>query len=213
VKRLRPVVAVQVDLYGGSAAAVTLEPSARRWPQSEALDRLSLPVCFAALTLRQTSRSLTPRVRHLIMQFAATMTEAPPPDDLGQSWAEAVAGRRLVPRARPGEPSVVGRLLEARDGLVAGVKGPSPSALAMASSTAALAGFALRETTTDVQLSAALALEGVLLWFGQAESRTASLQRATCAAFTYALRRLEDADRPTPDVLLRVLSGYRDVRT
>jgi len=213
VKRKRPVVAIQVDLYGGSAAAVSLEPTAQRWPESESLDRLRLPVCFAALTLRQTARSLTPRVRQLIMQFAATMAEPPPPQEFGQSWAERVAGRRLVPRTRPGEPSVVGRLIEAREGPVAAVKGPAPSALAMASSTAALAGVALSEVSTEVHLSAALALEGVLLWFGAPEARTASLQKATCAGFTYALRRLEDADRPTPEVLRLVLSSYPDVRT
>ncbi len=210
MKRQRPVVAIQVDLYGGSAAAVSLEPRAHRWPDSESLDRLLLPVCFAALTLRQTSRSLTPRVRHLIMQFAATMTE-PPPRESGQSWAERVAGRRLVPRTRPGEPSIVGRLIEAREGVAAAVKEPAPSALAMASSTAALAGVALSEVSTDVHLSAALALEGVLLWFGAPEARTASLQKATYAGFTYALRRLEDADRPTPDVLRLVVSSYPGV--
>lgn len=211
MKRRRPVVLAEIDLYGGSAVAVRLEPCAGRWPDSETLDRLSLPVCFVAATLRSASRTLVPRVRHQMMRLATALVEPPPAADAGESWAERVAGRRFVARTGPGQPRVTARLLEARDGLVAQVKG-SPTALALTSATAALAAAALVTTGVDVHLSAALAIEGVLVWFGEREARRSSPQRATLEGYRYALRRFEDAERPAPQALRLAIAGHREVR-
>jgi hypothetical protein len=211
VKRRRPVVVARIDLYGGSSVAVRLEPCPGRWPDSETLDRLSFPVCFVAATLRSTSRTLVPRVRHQMMRLATGLVEPPPAADAGESWAERVAGRRFVARTDPGQPGVTARLLEARDGLVAQIKG-APTVLALTSATAALAAAALVKTGVDVHLSAALAIEGVLMWFSQPEARRSSAQRATVEGFRYALRRFEDADRPAPPALRLAIAGHREMR-
>lgn len=197
------MVRVQVDLYGGSAMAVAIEPVRHRWPEREELDRLSLPICLAALTLRTTATSLKPRVRRLLMRTAAAIVEPAPPSATEGWWTEAVAGRRMTPEASPGQPRIDARLLEGRDGMLAQVRGGAPTSLALASCTAAVAGVALDETPADLQLAAALALEGVLVWFGLRESHRATLQTAANEAFAYALDRLVDADRIPPDALRR----------
>ncbi|MGE4030099.1 MAG: hypothetical protein AB7I08_07725 [Thermoleophilia bacterium] len=192
----------QVDLYGGSGMAVDIEPVRHRWPEREELDRLSLPVCLAALTLRSTATSLVPRVRHLLMRTAAAIVGPTPPPEEG-SWTEAVAGRRMVPEASPGQPRIVARLLEGRGGMRVKVRGEPPTSLALASCTAAVAGVALDETAADLQLAAALALEGVLVWFRRRESHGATLQQAASHGFAYAHDRMVDADRVPPEALRR----------
>lgn len=202
-------VTAQVDLYGGTAAAVSIVASKRRWPENETVDRLNLSVHLAALTLLSTKRGLMPRVRHQIMGIAAALVEAPPPRGSGESWAEAVASRRLVQRRDPGQPRIVVKLLGTRDGPVARVVGPAPTSLALAAATAAIAGAALSETTVDVHLSAALAMEGMLLWHRTDRAAAGASQNGVSESLAYAIMRLAEAHEPTPKALLEAESAHR----
>jgi hypothetical protein len=209
MRRQRPAIGLRVDLYGGSAVAVDIQPVGDRWPEHEQPDRLSLPVCLAALTLKSTDRSLRPRIRHLLMGTAAALVELDPLEPSSTSWAERVAGRRIIAETTAGQPRIVARLMEGRDGIAIQVRGPAPTSLALASCTAAVAGVALSATAADLHLAAALALEGVLVFFGRRESTRASLQTAACQGFGYALDRLFDAGRPAPGVLVQAAAAGR----
>ena len=70
---------------------------------------------------------------------------------------------------------------------------------------------ALRDTNRDVQLAAALAMEGLLLWCGTRESAALGPERALDEAYAYALRRFREMDRSAPDVLRSaVVSSHGD---
>ncbi len=210
LRRPRSRLTAEVDLYGGTAAAARIVPGTARWPEHETVDRLIVSVSFAALTLLSTTRDLMPRIRHRIMGIAAALVEEPPDQDWGESWSECVASRRLVHPTNPGQPRIVARLVETRTGPLPTVVGTPPTSLALAAAAATLAGVALRETTTDVHLSAALSLEGVLIWCRRPEAHSGSLQRAGLEGHAYAVARLEETGRPVPEALALAAAAYRN---
>ena len=199
-------VAVTVDLYGGSGAAVGLAPARDRWPGHETRDRLDLAVGFAAVTVLRAERSLTPRIRHSVMSLATAVLDDLPAPGAG-SWSEHVAGRRLVGGEGLGGPRITARLIAARPASRVEVDG-SPTALALSAATAAVAAVALRETGRDVQLAAALALEGVLLWCSGRAARRHGPGRAVDEGYRYAIRRLADARLSAPEALQRAVASH-----
>jgi hypothetical protein len=203
----RAAVIVTVDLYGGSAAAVALRPALRRWPAQETRDRLDVAIAFMAATLLRTEQALAPRIRHQAMILASSLVEAPAPSVAGaDAWAEQVAGRRLVGPRSPGEPRIQARLIPARRGSWVEVLGPRPTTLALSASAAAVAAVALRDADRDVRLAAALAMEGLLQWCGDATKRRLGAERALCEAYGYAARRLAGTRVPPPEALRSAVS-------
>lgn len=208
----RPVrrLSAQIDLLGGMRASISTAPARGRWPAAETLDRLTLPLALGALSLLCPDRSLSPRVRHRLMSMAVALVEDPPELDSGESWTERVAGCRLVGSGREGQPRIRVRLVDTRSGARALIDAPRPAPLTLASATAVSAAAALAMTTRDVHLVAALAIEGMLLWCREPRSARDAPQQAVARGLAYAHRRLEEARRPTPEVLVRALSDVRD---
>lgn len=198
--RRLPLVNVTVDLYGGSAATVRFRPTERRWPDHETQDRLDLAVGFAARSLLEAEPPLIPRIRHRAMGIASSLVDDLPEPGHG-SWTENVAGRLLVTSDRPGAPRIEARLVATRSGSRVEVLDAPPTSLALSAASAAVAAAALRDTSPDVHLAAALAMEGLLLWCGMRESARSGPERALGECYAYALRRFADADRPVPDAL------------
>jgi hypothetical protein len=124
------------------------------------------------------------------------------------SWSECVAGRQLVGSNRPGGPRITARLVAvgARSRVV--IDGSAPTALALSAATASVAAVALRETGRDVQLAAALALEGVLLWCAGRAARRHGPDRAVDEGYRYAVRRLADARLAAPEALQRAVAPH-----
>ncbi|MGE3140504.1 MAG: hypothetical protein AB7I08_02285 [Thermoleophilia bacterium] len=207
LQRRRRVAAAEIDLYGGTAAAVRLTSRGSRWPPWEASDRLAMPVALAALTLNATNRGLTPRVRHRLMALGAALVEDPVPGDPGAGWADAVAMRDMVPPRGPGQPRINVQLVSTREGPFAVLDGPTPSALTMASACATLAAAALDGMHRDVRLAAALSIEGLLVCQGPPRRTADSAPVAAGAGLRYAAERLEDAGRSVPHALLSATRG------
>ena len=201
IVRRRTATLLTVDLFGGSAAAVTLRPAPGRWPMQETRDRLDAAVGFAATAVLETEQSLTRRVRHGAMTVAAALVEAPVPFE-ADDWAERVAGRSLVRPGPVGNPQIEARLVRTRRGARIDLLGARPTTLALAAGAASVAAVALRDATRDVRLAAALAMEGLLLWCGDPGNRRHGAERALGEAYTYAVRRLAGTSIPAPDALL-----------
>lgn len=203
----RGVVAVTVDLYGGTAAAVELTPRRDRWPGHETRDRLDVSMGFAAVTLLRAERSLAPRIRHRTMTLATAILDDLPTPGSG-SWSERVAERRLIGSNRPGGPRVTARLVATGAGPRVVIDGSAPTALALSAATSAVAAVALRETGRDVQLAAALALEGLLLWCAGSAARRHGPRRAVDEGYRYAVRRLADVRVAAPEALQRAITSH-----
>lgn len=199
----------QIDLLGGTRASVSTEPARNRWPAAETLDRLTLPLALGALCLLRPDEGLGPRVRHRLMSVAVALVEDPPELDSGESWTERVAGCRLVGSGEEGQPRIRLRLVDARSGARVLIDSPRPAPLALASATAVSAAASLAMTTRDVHLVAALAIEGMLVWCREPRSARDAPQQAVARGLAHARRRLEEARRPAPDVLVRALSDVR----
>lgn len=203
--RRRLIAGAEIDLYGGTAAAVRVTPRRSRWPRWEASDRLALPVALAALTLGGTSPDLSPRVRHLLMALGAALVDEPEPGNLA-AWTSAVAMRDMVRPRGPGQPRISVRFVSTRDGPLAVLEGPAPSALTMASASAALAAATLDGIHPDIRLAVALSIEGVLI--RHKPGRTArSSPLVVTAGLLYAAMRLEEAGRAVPHALLSATRG------
>ena len=204
----RPVhrLSAQIDLLGGTRASVSTEPAHNRWPAAETLDRLTLPLALGALCLLCRDRSLGPRVRHRLMSMAVALVDDPPELDSGESWTGRVAGCRIVGTGREGQPRIRVRLVDTRSGARALIDSPRPAPLTLASATAVSAAASLAMTTRDVHLVAALAIEGMLLWCREPRPAREAPEQALARGLAYAHRRLEEVQRPAPDVLVRALS-------
>lgn len=203
----RPLLTAVVDLHGGSAASVRLIPSPTRWPEHEGADRLALPVWFAALTLANTTGSLSARIRHRVMALAAALAGSETSSGDGPTWPEFVAGRRLLPPAHEGQPRVTVRLTRASR-LRPTVVGDVPSPLSLAAATAAAAGISLEGHGESGRMAAALALECLLIRHREEGIRDASAAEAVGTSLRYALNRLEEAGRPVPADLAVAVSSW-----
>lgn len=197
-RRTRAVLVI--DLYGGSAAAVALRPATGRWPAEETRDRLDIAVGLMATTLLAAEPALARRIRHSAMTVAVSLVGAPSGAE-ADDWAERVAGRRLVRPGPAGDPRIESRLVRTRRGARVEVLGPRPTSLALSACASAVAAVCLRDAARDVTLSAALAMEGLLLWCGVAANRGRGPERALSEAYAYAMRRLAATHIPPPDAL------------
>lgn len=202
----RTATLLTVDLFGGSAAAVTLRPAPGRWPALETRDRLDAAVGFAATVLIGAERSLTRRVRHHAMTVATALVDAPVAFQ-ADDWAERVAGRSLVHPGPVGDPRIGARLVRTRRGARVDLLGARPTTLALVAGAASVAAVALRDATRDVRLAAALAMEGLLLWCGESANRRHGQERALCEAYAYAVRRLANTLVPPPEALRSAVSA------
>ena len=100
---------------------------------------------------------------------------------------------------------MIARLVATREGSQLSFDRPLPTALAMSAASAVIAAVALRETTIDVHLSAALAIEGVLLWCARPEARRAGQTHALTEGYSYAFQRFSEVQRSAPEALRRAL--------
>lgn len=191
---------VVIDLYGGSAAAVTVRPATGRWPGAEMRDRLDIAVGFTATTLLSTESGLAARIRHAAASVALSLVDAPPATG-ADGWAEHVADRRLVRPGRVGDPRIEARLVHTRRGPRIDLGGCRPTSLALSAGAASVAAVALRDAARDVTLAAALAMEGLLSWCAVTANRRLGPERALQEAYAYAARRLAGTRITPPDAL------------
>lgn len=205
-----------VDLYGGTAGAVTLQTARGRWPGHEERDRLAFPVAAAVLTLRSVSEDLAPRIRHRLMALGAALAEGPESRRRDVEWIERVAARRMVPPRGLGAPRVSIRFVTTHEGLEARIDGEQPSAITLASACGALAATLFDGTSAEARIAGALAFEGALILSGLPAAAGESGAKLVSASLRYSRTRLIEAGRELPAALASVegsVGGCPDGRT
>lgn len=187
---------------------MTIRPRPSRWPKDEGADRLALPTWFAALTLAATSGPLSARVRHCLMEATAAVIDVEVDDELSRPWADAVAGRELIAPDGEGQPRVVVRVIDSAAGPAPTHSGLAPGPITLAAATAAVLGVALDGAEPGVRMSAALAVEGVLIWHRKGGARRESPAGGAAGALLYAIARLDEAGSPVPGDLAAAAGAH-----
>lgn len=195
-----------IDLYGGSHAAVEIEPAPGRWPEHEGADRISLPVALAGLALARAEAAAASRVRARLMALGLAIAAEP-----GDGWTRAVAGATLVPGEGPGDPRIVVQTVRSAVGPVPTLGRALPSSLALSAASAAAAAACLEGRDHNARLGAALAVEGLLGWYRLADPNLQPPQQALAYALHYAAARLEEAGREVPADLAEAVAAHRQL--
>jgi len=210
--RRRPLVRATVDLYGGSRAALRLEPAPSRWPEQEVSDRLTAGLGLAALALARAGDSVSARVRSHVMRLAAELSEQRSDADDGPGdWAEGVAGVAIVESEEIGQPRIELQIVSSAVGPVPTVGRASPASLTLAAAAGVVLAASLEEDEGELRLAAALALEGLLGWYREVDPHLQPPQQALAYAFRYAASRLEEAGRTVPPGLGSAVAAHRRI--
>lgn len=200
-----------IDLYGGSHAAVEIEPAPGRWPEHEAADRISLPVGLAGLALARAEAAAAARVRARLMALGLAIAAEPGDGDDPGDWTRTVAGATLVPSEGPGDPRIVVQTVRSAVGPVPTLGRALPSSLALSAAAAAAAAACLEGRSLNARLGAALAVEGLLGWYRLADPNLQPPQQALAYALRYAAARLEEAGREVPAGLAQAVAAHRQL--
>jgi hypothetical protein len=210
--RRAPLVRVTVDLYPGEQVAVSLEPKPSRWPEHEGSDRLVIPLALAALALHHAEETEVAVVRGRLHEAARALArgrEGGGAEDL----LAAVAGFEIVPAERVGNPRI--ELLMERSS-----RGPLPSLAPSAGGVtdvadAAAAAFAvcLAPRSAELQLAAALAVEGLLGWYSVDNPRRKLTEEAVAFSVRHAASRLAEQGHEPPPELVAAIDERRKIPT
>jgi hypothetical protein len=211
--RRGPLVRTTVDIYAaGGRVAVDVTAAPGRWPERELQDRLVVPVGLAALSLARSQAGVIETVRARLQSAAGSVAaEADPLAYDAAGWCAAVAGLALVEGGEPGQPRIGAQLVRSAVGPVPTIGRASPGALALGiAATAALAVYT-QPVDAAGRLATALALEGVLGWYREADPHLQPPQQAVAYALRHAAARLEEADRVAPPELLAAVREHRKI--
>jgi len=210
--RRSPLVTTTIDLYEGSRVAVTLEAAPGRWPEREGSDRLVIPLGIAAMALARAEEAVLDRLRARLRAAAAALADPDPGTATAPGWHERVSGLRLVEPDGPGQPRIVAQLVKSALGPVPTVGRAAPGALALGAAAAAVLAVCLEGADADTRLAAALALEGLLGWYHQADPHLQPPQQALAYSLRHADSRLAEAGRTPPADLTSAVEQHRKIK-
>lgn len=207
--RRRPLFVLTVVFLPGKGVVVDFAPAESRWPESEDVDRLVVPLALAAVALSRATDEAFEGLRSLLRRVAQTIaTRAMEPPDL----VRELTGLELrPPTVATDGTSVVMQLVRSPIGPVPSLgRSSHPASLLGRASVAAL-GVALARSDAGSRLSAALTIEGLLGWYTQADPQLQPPQQALAYALRHARARLEETNRTGPPALLSAISEHRKI--
>jgi hypothetical protein len=147
------------------------------------------------------------------MRLAAELVEqGADAGDGAEDWAERVAGVAVVESSAIGQPRIELQVVQSAVGPVSTVGRASPASLALAVAGGVVLAVSLAEDEAgELRLSVALALEGLLGWYREADPHLQPPQQALAYAFRYAASRLEEVGRTVPPGLRRAVAAHRQI--
>ena len=209
--RRAPLVTTTIDLYVGSRVALALLPAPGRWPGREGSDRLVIPLGIAAMALARAEEGVLDRLQTRLRAAAAALADPDPWAAAADGWHERVSGLRIVESDGPGQPRIVAQLVKSALGPVPTVGRAAPGALALEAAAAAGLAVCLEDAAADTRLAAALALEGLLGWYHEADPHLQPPQQALAYSLRYADSRLAEAGRTSPTDLTSAVEQHRKI--
>lgn len=199
--RRRPRVRAEVALHGPRRAAVLLHPDERRWPGSEAADRLELGVGAVAAAIRSAPAPRWIPYRDVLVALAARLAVVPAgplPGGLVRLDALGPTGTLdVVPWEGDGRARVDFDLVSSPGGVVPGVPvRPEEAGPAVEIASLALL-IALAADDDPARLPLAFGLEGLMAWHRESD-RAAPARDALRFALAHADGRLREVGRALP---------------
>lgn len=201
--RNRPLIGVEVALHPPHRAAVRLVVPDGHSPESRDHDRLVLACGMVACAVREAPPSRERGVRSCLIELAqgvAAPGDGPLPLALVYLGPLGIAEfLQVIPWDGPGRGIVAAEVLAARDGRFTPRVPTTPAFAGPTVEVAALAVVAhlAAEGGRPDRLALALAIEGVLDWYGQADGRSEA-RDATTWALAHVAERLAEAGLPAP---------------
>ena len=126
-------------------------------------------------------------------------------------WCAAVAGLELVEAGGPGRPRVAAQLVKSALGPVPTIGRAAPGALSLGSAAAAALAVCSHSVGSGGRLACALALEGLLGWYHEADPHLQPPQQAVAYSLRHAAARLDEAGRASPPELVRAIEEHRKI--
>ena len=191
--------------------AVDVSAAPGRWPECELQDRLVVPVGLAALSLARSQAGVIDSVRARLQSAAASVAEADPLAYDEAAWCAAVAGLELVEGGEPGQPRIGVQLVRSAVGPVPTIGRASPGAPALGIAATAALAICTHPVATAGRLATALALEGVLGWYGEADPHLQPPQQAVAYSLRHAASRFQEAGRALPPELVAAVREHRKI--
>jgi hypothetical protein len=170
-----------------------------------------VPVGLAALSLARAPAGAIETVRARLRSAACSVAEANPLayDDAG--WCAAVAGLELVEDDEPGRPRIDAQLVRSPVGPVPTIGRASPGASALGIAATAVLAVCTHPVEAAGRMASALALEGVLGWYREADPHLQPPQQAVAYSLRHATARLEEAGRIAPRELVAAVREHRRI--
>ena len=210
--RRAPLVRVTVDLFPDREVAITLEPHRSRWPGHEGDDRFVAPLALAALSLHHAVETEIPAVRERLYEAATAISGGRDGDD-AHALARAASGLNVVPSTRVGNPRIELLLERSSRGPVPSLA-PSPADVTdVADAAGAAVPVCLDGRGPGVLLAAALALEGVLGWYGVDNPRRKLTEEAVAFGLRHAAARMAEGGHVVPSEVTAAIEERRRIST
>jgi hypothetical protein len=205
------MVRTTVDVYAGGRVAVNIAAAPRRWPERELEDRLVVPVGLAALSLARAPAGVIEAVRARLQSAARSVAEADPLAYEEAAWCAAVAGLELVEDDEPGRPRIDAQLVRSPVGPVPTIGRASPAASFLGIAATAALAICTHPVDAAGRMASALALEGVLGWYREADPHLQPPQQAVAYSLRHAAARLEEVGHAAPPALVAAVREHRRI--
>lgn len=205
-----PLVLTTIDFLPGGRVAVTISPARDRWPGHEASDRLVIPLGIAALALQRAPEATIGAVHGRLRSAATGIARADPPAEAG-AFFTAISGFQGATGSTGGDPSVAVRLLRSSLGPIPSIGRARHGSVLLANAAVAALGTCASGAGPAVRLSSALAIEGLLGWYREADPHLQPPQQAVAYCLRHAVARLDERKREPPEALLTAVHEHRKI--
>lgn len=184
-------------------------PAPGRWPGREPEDWLVVPLGFAALALARSEAAAFESIRNRVQASAASVASTDPLEVDWPAWSFAVAGLQVIDAEGPGGPRIEVQLVRSAVGPVPTLGRAAPAASALAIAAAATLAVCAHPVSAAGRLATALALEGLVGWYRQADPHLQPPQQAVAYSLRHAAARMNEVGRSSPPELVAAVKEHR----
>jgi hypothetical protein len=209
--RRTPLVRTTVDLYEAGRVSVEIIPGQGRWPGKEGSDRLVIPLGLAALALARSQAGTLEIIRGRLRAAASAAVDGDPRARDERDWCRDVTGLELIAAGAPGQTRISAQLVKSALGPVPTIGRATPGTLSLGVAAAAALAVCSYPIDAGGRLATALALEGLLGWYREADPHLQPPQQAVAYSLRHAVARLAEAGRASPPELMMAVAEHRKI--